>query len=206
MFTGLIAEVGIVGFVHRRPSGLEYEVSCPVVRELFEIGSSVAVNGVCQTVSRLTEKGFVTEAVESTLHKTTVAGFCRGERVNIEPALRAGDSLDGHLLQGHVQMRGRVLSVKNAGLAWILEIETSGAAPGIIIEGSIGIDGVSLTVSTVGQSSFTVHIIPQTWKNTTLNLKRAGDSVNIEGDILVRSLQQGAGKDLSESRLIEWGY
>lgn len=206
MFTGLIAEVGRIGFVRRRPSGLEYEVSCPEIREGLDIGSSVAVNGVCQTVTKLTGSGFITEAVESTLLKTTIGDLRRRAEVNLEPALRAGDPLDGHIMQGHVQVKARLLSIRTAGLARVLRIET-GDAEGIIAEGSVGIDGISLTVSEAGADGFTVHIIPETWKNTTLRNRRAGELLNIEGDILARGLpRKGTESSLDESKLIEWGY
>ena len=206
MFTGLIAEIGTIGNVVRRPKGLEYEVYCASIADRLEIGASIAVNGVCQTVSMPTKSGFRTIAVESTLVKTTISSLRSGERVNLEPALRAGDPLDGHIMQGHAQLKSKLVSVKKSGLARVLEIEMSDAAKlGIIAEGSVGIDGISLTVSSIGMRSFTVHIIPETWDSTILKWRRAGDFLNIEGDLLARS-QTGTAADLSENKLTEWGY
>ena len=206
MFTGLIAEIGTIGTVKRCSQGLEYEVHCIGISGRLVPGASIAVNGVCQTVSMLTKYGFRTEAVESTIRKTTIGSLGMGDRVNLEPSLRAGDPLDGHLMQGHVSEKGILLSVKSIGIAKLLTVgvESTGGL-GIIREGSVGIDGVSLTVSSRNPRTFSVQIIPETWENTTFRLKRAGDLLNIEGDVLVRASAVEEGR-LNENKLIEWGY
>ena len=211
MFTGLIAGVGRIGRISRRPQGLEYEVCCSLPAGRLVKGASVAVNGVCQTVREGSPRGFITEAVSSTLEKTTIGRLKTGDPVNLEPALLSGDPLDGHIMQGHVQRTGRLLSVKKAGLAHVLEIGVDDPASiGIVSEGSAGIDGISLTVSSIGRDVFTVHIIPETWESTTLRLTRRGDLLNIEGDILLRGGERGrSGTEpagLTEKNLIEWGY
>lgn len=208
MFTGLIREIGTVTWCVRigaGGSGLRYRVDCPGIVTLLEPGASIAVNGVCQTVYALSGSGFEAEAVASTMQKSTIGMLKPNQNVNLEPALRVGDPLGGHILQGHVQTTGRLLSLRSKGRTRILCVETpSGPGTGIISEGSVGIDGISLTVSLCLADRFEVNIIPETWESTTLKYRKIGDLLNIEGDLLLRGLETAP--VLSRDRLEAWGY
>ena len=150
------------------------------------------MNGVCQTVVGMLPDGFTADAVSSTLAKTTLGTMRSGERVHLEPALRSGDPLDGHIMQGHVQTVGILVSVGSEGMARVLTIECpTGRAAGIVAEGSVGVDGISLTVSACMDGRFSVHIIPETWSNTVLQQRRVSSLLNIEGDILLRGAGGG---------------
>lgn len=205
MFTGLIKEIGRIASVERIDGGLRYGVVCAETAAGLSRGASVSVDGICQTVTELFRDGFRAEAVASTLQKTTIGSFVRGRMVNLEPALRAGDALDGHILQGHVQQTGKLLSIRKQGIAVVLRIKAdTGQGRGIIPEGSVGIDGISLTVASCRSGEFCVSIIPETWISTTLSGKKPGDLLNIEGDLLLRGGAVSAG--LNTDKLREWGY
>jgi riboflavin synthase len=180
MFTGLVREVGrVASFQDGR---LVVESHTPA-----ELGDSVAIDGVCLTVVETPPGSLVFDVVPETLAR--VKAF--GERVNVEPALRAGDPLGGHQVQGHVDGTGRVGSVEPEGDGVRLRVE---AAPGLlrycVEKGSITVDGVSLTVAAVDGTGFEVALIPHTLEVTTLGRLAAGDSVNLETDVLAKYVEK----------------
>jgi riboflavin synthase len=173
MFTGIVDRQGRVLRAGRR---LELETGYPDLA----IGESVAVQGACLTVARLREGRAGFDLVPETLRKTTLGSLRPGDRVNLERALRAGDRLSGHVVQGHVDGTG---TVARAGAT--LRIETPLAAQ-LLPKGSVTVDGVSLTVVETGPNAFTVALIPTTRRITTLGRVRKGDRVNVEVDILAK--------------------
>ena len=190
MFTGLIREVGTVERVDRDDAGARLRVGAELAPGLRP-GDSVAVAGVCVTVAERGDGAFEADAINQTLSLTTLGGLREGDRVNLEPALRAGDPLGGHLVQGHVDGIARVSEVREDGRSRRLWIELPGElARYVVPRGSIALDGVSLTVAGSGDGGAEVALIPETLARTTLGALRTGDQVNVEVDLVARHLER----------------
>ena len=189
MFTGIVTDMGRVRKVEQTARDRRYEIETAWDTAGIDLGASVSHAGCCLTV---TEKGpgwFAVEVSGETLSKTTLGGWRAGDRVNLERASRLGDELGGHIVSGHVDGLGRVLSVTPEGGSHRIEIEAPAPLHRYIAaKGSITVDGVSLTVNAVEGQVFGVNIIPHTWENTTLGGLKAGDAVNLEIDMLARYL------------------
>jgi len=202
MFTGLVEGTGRVVGKEPHEGGLRFRVACGFAAEL-EAGESVAVSGVCQTVTAADADAFAFESIRTTLSRTTLGSLEPGQRVNLERALRAGDRLGGHLVQGHVDGVGRLTARERAGETWLLRVELPRDVAACTVErGSLAVDGVSLTVSRLEGAVAEVAIIPYTWSHTTLSEVRPGDGVNLEGDLVgkyVRRLLSPYAEGLPES-------
>lgn len=191
MFTGIIEELGVVQAVDR---GLQSAVLVVLARRVVEgmnVGDSVTVNGVCLTVVRLTDQGFAADVSPETLRVTALGGLTPGDGVNLERAMRIGDRLGGHLVSGHVEAVGRVVSRTPDGNVVNLTIE----APREILrycvaKGSITMDGVSLTITALTEKTFGVMIIPHTAQATTLGLRPPGSLVNLEPDLIAKYVER----------------
>jgi len=193
MFTGLIETVGRVERTLGRQGNRVLTIQSGFAGDL-KLGESVAVNGCCLTVTRFDGSSFDVEAVASTLEATTLSGIKTGDAVNLERALRAGDRMGGHFVQGHVDEVGKVRRIEQHSGHWTLAIETDRRTSRPLIEkGSVCVDGISLTVASLRLGEFAVNIIPHTWENTNLKNRRPGDRVNIEYDLLVKAVQRDAG-------------
>ena len=196
MFTGIVQEVGVLLRCEPRAGAqdadLRVEVSCgPALRERLTLGASVAVDGVCLTVAALAHASFEADVSGETLGVTTLGGKSAGARVNLEPALRAGDSLGGHWVSGHVDGLAEVLST--ASDARSLRVELAAPAPlarYVARKGSVTLDGVSLTVNEVDGVKFFINLIPHTLEVTTLGALRAGSKLNLEIDLLARYVER----------------
>lgn len=190
MFTGLVREVGTVERVDRDEAGARLRVGAELAQELRP-GDSVAVAGVCVTVAERGDGAFEADAINQTLSLTTLGALREGGRVNLEPALRAGDPLGGHLVQGHVDGVARVSEVRDDGQSRRLRIELpTELVRYVVSRGSIALDGVSLTVAGIGETSAEVALIPETLARTTLGALRTGDQVNVEVDLVARHLER----------------
>ena len=186
MFTGIIQEVGTVEAVDVTADGARIRVRAAVANELRE-GDSVSVNGVCLTAAASGEGGFDADVMNQTLSVTTLGGLEAGGRVNVEPALRAGDPLGGHLVQGHVDGTARVTSVSADGFARRLTIALpEDVGRYVATRGSVAVDGVSLTVAALGPDGLEVSLIPETLERTTLGELEEGSDVNVEVDVVAR--------------------
>jgi riboflavin synthase len=190
MFTGIILATGRVTSIAQTSGDLEIGVDAAgldVAR--IAIGDSVSVQGVCLTVTRKEETSFYADVSRETLAKTTLGSLKVGSRVNLEPSLRAGDALGGHMVSGHVDAVGKLRKADQDARSWRLEFELpEGLARFVAPKGSICVDGVSLTVNNVEGRRFDVNIIPHTHAVTTLGELRVGDEVNIEIDVVARYL------------------
>ena len=187
MFTGIVEEAGIVKSV--LPG--EIAVSASRVLEDADVGNSIAVNGVCLTITSLDDVSFSVNVMPETLRRTNLGTLRLGRRVNLERALKLGGRLGGHLVQGHVDATGKVLSMTPEGKAII----TRYAAPPevmhyVVKRGFIAVDGVSLTVIERDATSLTVSLVTLTQKDTTLGAKQRGESVNLEVDIIAKYIEQ----------------
>ena len=190
MFTGLIQAIGVVKRVSDGPEGKTLAIQCPGLIGDIAVDDSVAVDGVCLTATRLEPDGFIAQAIHTTLEKTTIGLLRPAQRVNLELAMRASDRLGGHLVQGHVNAIGRIAAIETRGLNWLIQIDfPADLRKYMISEGSITIDGISLTIAEVSDSRLTVSIIPHTLAHTTLSDRSAGDAVNIEVDIMAKYIE-----------------
>jgi len=184
MFTGLVEAVGRVRSREPVDGGVRLEVGSSLADELEE-GESVCVDGVCLTVCEADAESFRAEAGRATLARTTLGGMEPGRRVNLERALRAGDPLSGHLVQGHVDAVGRVSEVEPAGETVWLRIELPEEIERFTVErGSLAVDGVSLTVHELDGRVAEVAVIPYTWEHTALDRLGPAEAVNLEADLL----------------------
>ncbi len=186
MFTGIVTEVGRIRGVAPLDNGVRLSVAAEKVLPGLELGDSVALDGVCQTVVELEPEGFSVVAIGTTLSRTTLGAFRVGSRVNLEAALALGAPLGGHLVQGHVDGVGEVVSVEQVGEHRLLEVRLPEIVAEVtVLHGSIAISGVSLTVNALPAPDLAqVALIPYTWEETNLSELRPGDRVNLEGDLL----------------------
>jgi len=191
MFTGIIKEVGVLR--SRKPMGesAELTVGCERILEGLAMGDSVAVNGVCLSVTRPEEGGFSADLSAETLARTTLGNLPDGAPLNLELPLKMGDVFGGHLVQGHVDELGKVAKFVSAGQGKELTIRVSeGTLRYIVPQGSIAVDGVSLTVVDIEGDTFRVALIPVTLEQTSLGRLELGDSVNLEVDIFAKYVER----------------
>jgi riboflavin synthase len=189
MFTGLVRQLGTLTSLETG----RLAVSAPLAGELAE-GDSVAVNGVCLTATTAGPDGFTADVMEETLRRTALGTLEPGAAVNLELALRAADRLGGHFVQGHVDGVGTVAAVQDEGFSKMVEIEADvGLMRYVVEKGSIAVDGVSLTVASLGEGAFGVSLIPETLERTTLGRASPGDSVNLEVDVLAKYVERLVG-------------
>lgn len=190
MFTGLVGDIGTVEAVESASEGARLRIATSLAAELSE-GDSISVSGACLTVSSLGEGSFGAEAMNQTLELTTLGGLAAGDEVNLELALRASDRLGGHIVQGHVDGVGVLVSSIEDGFARRLRFTPPAELLTLIVErGSIAVDGVSLTVSGLDAESFEVSLIPETLERTTLGKLAESDRVNLECDVVARYVQR----------------
>ncbi len=190
MFTGLIADLGRVASLDADSGGARLRIQTRLAGEIAE-GDSVAVNGVCLTATAVDTEGFLTEAMPETMQRSSLGSLAEGQEVNLELALRAADRLGGHVVQGHVDGTGTVASVEPEGISRVVEVEAERDLTRYLVEkGSVALDGVSLTVSALGDESFAVSLIPETLQRTTLGKMAVGARVNIEVDVLAKHVER----------------
>jgi riboflavin synthase len=191
MFTGIIEEIGTVEGLNQSGDICRLTIRAPKVLQDAVLGDSIAVNGICLTVTSMTKDTFQADVMGETIRRTSLSEVKRGGHVNLERAMQLGGRFGGHIVSGHVDGTGTILSVKKEGNAIWYQI---GAAPEIlryIIEkGSITIDGISLTVAKLDASSFSVSIIPHTRKETILGEKKPGNKVNLENDLIGKYVER----------------
>ena len=206
MFTGIIEEVGKIDRISRGSRSAHLRISCKDVTEGTKVGDSIAVNGVCLTATAVDGCGFEADVMDETVARTSLATLKAGSRVNLERAMPANGRFGGHIVAGHVDCIGKITSIKKEEMAVVYEIEVTSDADKntiagkaatsagymryIVEKGSIAIDGISLTVASVSNDSFTVSIIPHTISNTTLADKKSGDIVNLETDIIGKYVEK----------------
>jgi riboflavin synthase len=191
VFTGIVRELGRVEAVEPTGEGVRLRVAAPGIASISSIGDSVAVNGVCLTVTEASNGSLSFDAVRETLRRSTLGRLGEGAGVNVEPALHAGDPLGGHFVQGHVDGVGRVRRVTDEGL----EIEAPRELMRYCIEkGSIAVEGVSLTIASLDGNSFSVALVPHTREVTTLGRMAEGDEVNLEVDMLAKYIEKLAAR------------
>jgi riboflavin synthase len=189
MFTGIIKELGVVKNIVKSGLSAQIEIKARLAKSL-NLGDSISVNGVCLTVSSIAGDVFKLDAVAETLKKTTIINLKPREKVNLEPALAAGSPLGGHIVNGHVDgialIKGKLKKGNSYIFDFSLPFELRGLSRYIVDKGPVAVDGISLTLVQAKSYSFTVSVVPFTIENTTLLLKKTGDKVNIEVDVMAK--------------------
>ncbi len=212
MFTGLVQKTGTLSGLSRNAGGWRLAVACePWADDPYALGESIAVQGACLTVVGFSPSGFEVDVLDETLRRTAFQRLRKGSRLNLERALRLGDRMGGHIVSGHIDETGALLSIEDAGRDYELRIGCSKAfARQCVMKGSVALDGVSLTISALADDSFSVNIIPHTWEATSLRDLAAGDPVNLESDIIgkyvARQLGAGAAGGVTEDFLRKAGF
>lgn len=184
MFTGIIETQGILKKITSQNENLVITVSSSITGEL-KVDQSVAHNGICLTVTDIEGDQYKVTAIKETIDKTNIGKWKEGKHVNLERAMKFGDRLDGHIVQGHVDQTAKCISIKEAGGSWYFTFEYDASKNNVTIEkGSITVNGVSLTVVNSAQNRFDVAIIPYTFEHTNFGELKEGDTVNLEFDVI----------------------
>jgi len=213
MFTGIIEEVGVVKKIDRKPGMARLTVEANTVIEDIKVGDSVACNGVCLTVAELNHHRISFDIMSQTLERTNLGKGKVGEKINLERSLRAGDRLSGHILSGHIDGMGTLVTKQNDSKNLVLRIVTSADIMRYLVpKGSIACEGISLTIVDLAKDYFTVNIIPHTLRATNLDSKKVGDTLNIEVDLFGKYVYRYLAQKKTESPkttkefLAEYGF
>ncbi|HKZ22335.1 MAG TPA: riboflavin synthase [candidate division Zixibacteria bacterium] len=190
MFTGIVEEIGLIEEIKEKQDATRFKISAKKILHL-KVGDSVNINGACQTVLEKGKDCFIVEAMQETLDRTNFGQLKVDELVNLERSLKLSDRLGGHLVTGHIDCVGEIVDVIPQKNSHIFKISFPKKYSLLVIEkGSIAVVGISLTVIEVGENYFTVGIIPYTWKNTNLKIKKVNDLVNLEFDVIGKYVQK----------------
>ena len=216
VFTGLVEEAGRIRSVSRAGDYQRMSVECRMVLEDAAVGDSISIDGACQTVAAVESSSFSVYTLAESLAKTTLGSFVAGRRVNLERAVTPQTRLGGHFVQGHVDATAKVVAVRGGGVNRYLTVDLPDLLERYVVrEGSIALNGVSLTIARLDRTKVTVNIIPVTWEATTLCDLREGSTVNVEVDIIGRYVAKMLGRDpdpetgagsLTPEQLAAWGY
>jgi riboflavin synthase len=205
MFTGLIQEVGTIESISTNPEGKEFVIKAPSLIKEIQVDDSVATNGVCLTATKIQGDTFRVQAVHMTLEKTSIGFLKPQDKVNLELSLRPNDRLGGHFVQGHVNALGKIHHIQMKGKNWEIEISfPKELRKYMISEGSIALDGISLTIARLTDSTLTVAIIPHTLEKTSLSSKKVGDVLNLEVDMLAKYIENFLKFNPDQSKNQEW--
>lgn len=199
MFTGIIEELGTIKRIALQGTSGQIVIQAKKVLEGTKIGDSIAVNGICLTVTSMQRDGFTADVMAETVRRSSLSGANNGDQVNLERAMAADGRFGGHIVSGHIDGTGRIASYRREENAVWVEIETSAEILRLIVEkGSVCIDGISLTVASVSDTGFQVSVIPHTAEETTLLKKRPGDLVNLENDVVGKYVEKLLGLQTEE--------
>lgn len=191
MFTGIVEETGVIADIMKNPISARLKIRASKVLEGTKPGDSIAVNGICLTVTELSQGMFSADVMHETLNRASPGGLVKGAKVNLERAMAADGRFGGHIVSGHVDGTGIITDIKNDGIAVWFTIRTTPLVMRYIVEkGSIAVDGMSLTVARTGTDDFAFSAIPHTIANTILSAKKKGDGVNLENDIIGKYVEK----------------
>ncbi len=189
MFTGIIETIAVISKLEMGKGNLHITLKSNLTNE-FKIDQSVSHNGICLTVVDINNKEYVVTAIEETISKSSIGSWKVGDQINLERAMKMGDRLDGHMIQGHVDQVGKCIDIVEKDGSWVFTIQYSESNNITVEKGSIAINGISLTVLGSNNNSFSVAIIPYTYSNTNFKTLKVGDTVNLEFDILGKYLEK----------------
>ncbi len=199
MFTGIVEEIGNIKNIIWGSSSVQLVIECGLVLNEIRIGDSIAVNGVCLTVTKMGANWFIADVMPETMRKSSLSQLSNNQKVNLERALRLSDRLGGHIVSGHVDGIGLITKIqKEDNATWLTISANKDIMKYIIMKGSVTIDGTSLTVAQVEEDSFKISLIPHTWQKTILGKNEIGSKVNIECDIIGKYIEKLLGKTANE--------
>jgi riboflavin synthase len=191
MFTGIVEELGTISGVKDLGDSIRLQVSGELVRSDLAQGESISVNGACLTAAELTEDGFVADVMLETLNRTSLRGIAVGDKVNLERAMSGAGRFGGHVVQGHVDGVGEIISRQPSDNWEVVKVRIPGElAKYVVHKGSITFDGVSLTVNDISEDVVSLSLIPETLRLTTLGQKGVGAKLNVEADILAKHIEK----------------
>ncbi|KDR93764.1 riboflavin synthase alpha chain [Peptoclostridium litorale DSM 5388] len=190
MFTGIVEEMGRVKQIAKRDKGVRIVIEAKKVIEDVQLGDSIAVNGVCLTVTEFGSDFFCADVMSESLGRSNLKSLTSGSRVNLERAMAMGKRFGGHIVSGHIDAVGTIEGIRKEGISRIYRIKAPAEVMKYtVMKGSVAIDGISLTVSAVHDGAFEVSIIPHTTENTTLSIRSEDDMVNLEADIIGKHVE-----------------
>jgi riboflavin synthase len=191
MFTGIIEESGKIAALEKHGDGAKIKILASVVTKETAEGDSIAVNGVCLTALNIKADGFTADVSQETLDKSTLGSLRTGTKVNLERAVTPQTRLGGHIVQGHVDSRGKFVSAAQHGDFWTVRIAfPREIGQYLVYKGSISVEGISLTIAELGADYFEIAVIPKTWELTNLSSLRPGDEVNLEADVIAKYVER----------------
>jgi riboflavin synthase len=191
MFTGIIEELGKISALEKHADGAKIKIAARVVTEDTNEGDSIAVNGVCLTALDVKPDGFTADVSQETLDKSTLSRLEAGTRVNLERAVTPTTRLGGHIVQGHVDSRGRFVSAARNGDFWTVRVAfPKEIGQYLVYKGSISVEGISLTIAALGADYFEIAVIPKTWELTNLSTLKTDDEVNLEVDVIAKYVER----------------
>ena len=191
MFTGIIEELGRVREVEKRGEDARIVIEARLVTEDIHEGDSIAVNGVCLTALAVTKDSLAADVSRETLHRSTLGRLQPGARVNLERSVTPVTRLGGHLVQGHVDARGKFLGAEAHGGSWTVRIAyPPEIARYLVFKGSVAVEGISLTIAELTDEHFAIAIIPKTWEVTNFSQLQPGDEVNLEADVIAKYVER----------------
>jgi riboflavin synthase len=204
MFTGIIEEVGMITSLEKRGDGAKLKISANIVTENTNEGDSIAVNGVCLTALDVRQDSFAADMSNETLNRSTLGKLNVGSKVNLERAVTPATRLGGHIVQGHVDARGKFVGAAQSGDFWTVKIGFPvEIGQYLVCKGSIAVEGISLTIADLSDDSFDVAVIPKTWQLTNFSTLKSGDAVNLEVDVIAKYVERimlyGQTKEKSET-------
>lgn len=210
MFTGIVEEIGTVKSIRTQQSVRTLDISCQKILEDMHIGDSISVNGACLTVIDFKQNQFSVQVIKGTENKTYLANIKENDEVNLERAMSGSGHFGGHFVLGHVDAKGTIINIRETPNSRIVSIKASDSViKQMVKQGSITVDGVSLTIFDLHQHSFDIHLIPETRRSTILSNKKMGDEVHLETDVLFKYVESIVGKnksDLSVDKLKAYGF
>lgn len=215
MFTGIVEEIGTVNKVRRGQHSAVLEICTETVLMDTKVGDSIAVNGICLTVTALRPGTFTADAMHETLNRTALVSLIPGSHVNLERAMPANGRFGGHMVTGHIDGTGKVIRIQKDDTAVWFTIQTKPEIMRYVVEkGSVAIDGISLTIARTGRDRFSISTIPHTFRQTILYERKEGDFVNLETDVVGKyvdkllslSLGQQAGSNITKEFLESYGF
>lgn len=210
MFTGIVEEIGTVKSIRTQQSVRTLDISCQKILEDMHIGDSISVNGACLTVIDFKQNQFSVQVIKGTENKTYLANIKENDEVNLERAMSGSGRFGGHFVLGHVDAKGTIINIRETPNSRIVSIKASDSViKQMVKQGSITVDGVSLTIFDLHQHSFDIHLIPETRRSTILSNKKMGNEVHLETDVLFKYVESIVGKnksDLSVDKLKAYGF
>lgn len=213
MFTGLIEETGKVASVKNTDNSAVIRISCEKILEDIKLGDSVAIDGACQTVTQIYDSGFAVETSPETLNLTILNDYKTGQYINLERAMEANSRFGGHIVSGHIEGTGIFIKKEKQGIALNFYFQTAeNIIKYLVYKGSVSVNGISLTVASLFDKTFSVTVIPATIEQTNLKYLNPGDKINLEPDILAKYVEKFLGKydnmsgNINKDYLIEHGF